>query len=92
MTRTVVTATQDTSLHELIDEMVSHGVSGIPIVDASSRLVGIVTEADLMTKPAFGGTHRRPLAVLGDLLRGHERRWEVESRGPDRGSDHDHGG
>ena len=54
MTRTVVTATQDTSLHELIDEMVSHGVSGIPIVDTSSRLVGIVTEADLMTSLHLG--------------------------------------
>jgi CBS domain-containing protein len=81
MTRTVVTATQDTPLPELIDEMVRYGISGIPIVDADSRLVGIVTEADLMTKPAYGGTHRRALAVLGDLLRGRGRRWESKSTG-----------
>ena len=33
MTRTVVTATEDTPLPELIDEMVRYGISGIPIVD-----------------------------------------------------------
>jgi hypothetical protein len=38
-----------------------------------------VSEADLMTKTAYGGTHRRPLAVLGDVLRGHERRWLAKS-------------
>jgi CBS-domain-containing membrane protein len=81
MSRTVVTATPDTPLPELIDEMVSHGISGIPIVDAESRLVGIVTEADLMSKPAYGGSHRRSLAIIGDLLRGHERRWESKARG-----------
>ena len=59
MTRTVVTATEDSPLPELIDMMVRYGISGIPIVDTDSRLVGIVTEADLMTKPAYGGTHRR---------------------------------
>jgi CBS-domain-containing membrane protein len=81
MTRTVVTATADTPLPELIDEVVRYGISGIPIVDSESRLVGIVTEADLMSKPAFGGTHRRSLAVIGDLLRGHERRWVSKSTG-----------
>jgi CBS domain-containing protein len=79
MTPTVVTATPGTPLPELIDEMVQHGVSGIPIIDGESRLVGIVTEADLMTKPAYGGTHRRSLAVLADLLRGRGRRWESKA-------------
>jgi CBS domain-containing protein len=79
MSRTVVTATEQTALPELIDEMVRNGISGVPIVDGDGRLVGIVSEADLMTKPAYGGTHRRPLAVLGDVLRGHERRWLAKS-------------
>jgi CBS domain-containing protein len=81
MSRTVVTATEDTPLPELIDEMVRHGISGIPVVDGESRVIGIVTEADLMTKPAYGGSQRRSLAILGDLLRGHERRWEIKATG-----------
>jgi CBS domain-containing protein len=81
MSRAVVTATANTPLPELIDEMVRHGISGIPIVDTETQLVGIVTEADLMSKPAYGGSHRRSLAVIGDLLRGHQRRWESKARG-----------
>jgi CBS domain-containing protein len=79
MIRTVVTARPETLLPELIDEMVRYGISGVPIVDSDGRLVGIVSEADLMSKPAYGGTHRRPLAAIGDLLRGHDRRWLVKS-------------
>jgi CBS-domain-containing membrane protein len=79
MTRTVVTARVETKLPELVDEMVRYGISGVPIVDSGDRLVGIVSEADLMSKLAFGGTHRRPLAAIGDLLRGHERRWLAKS-------------
>jgi CBS-domain-containing membrane protein len=61
--------------------MVRYRISGLPVVDGESALVGIVTEADVMTKIAYGGTHRRPLALLGDLLRGHERQWEAKAAG-----------
>jgi CBS-domain-containing membrane protein len=81
MTRTVVTAKADTLLPALVDDMVRYGVSGIPIVDAESRLLGIVTEADLMSKVAFGGTHHRSIALLGDLLRGREQRARSKSEG-----------
>jgi CBS-domain-containing membrane protein len=79
MSPTVITATAETTLPELIDAMVGHSISGVPIVDSDGRLVGIVSEVDLMTKPAFGGTHRHRLAVIGDLLRGHDRRWLSKS-------------
>jgi CBS-domain-containing membrane protein len=79
MSTTVITATAETTLPELVDEMVRHGISGVPIVDSDGRLAGIVSEADLMTKPAYGGTHRHHLAVIGDLLRGHDRHWMSKS-------------
>lgn len=81
MTRTVITAHADTPLPELIDKMLQYGVSGIPVVDSESRLVGIVTEADLISKPAYGGRRRRPLAVIGDLVRGREQRWLSKAKG-----------
>jgi CBS-domain-containing membrane protein len=81
MTRTVVTAHADTPLPELIDQMLHFGVSGIPIVDSDSGLVGIVTEADLISKPAYGGRRHRALAVIGDLLRGREQRWLSKATG-----------
>src|SRR5688500_17960917 len=81
MTRTVVTATVDTPLPALIDEMLTYGISGVPVVDHERRVLGIVTYADLMCKPAFGGTHRGLLGVLADLFRGRERRWVSKSSG-----------
>jgi CBS-domain-containing membrane protein len=81
MTRTVVTAKADTLLPALVDDMVRYGVSGIPIVDTESRLLGIVTESDLMSKVAFGGSQHRSIALLGDLLRGREQRARSKSAG-----------
>ena len=80
MTATVVTATPYTPLPALVDLMVRDRISGIPIVDGQS-LVGIVTEADLISKPAFGGSRRRPLAVLGDIIHGRETTWAKKAKG-----------
>jgi len=48
MTRQVITAQQDTPFKELVRLMHEHRVSGVPVVDGRDRLVGIVTEADLL--------------------------------------------
>lgn len=51
MTREVATATPDTPLKELARLLSEHRISGIPIVDEDRKLVGIVTEADLLSTP-----------------------------------------
>jgi CBS domain-containing protein len=81
MTSPVVTARPSTSLRELVDLMVRWHISGIPITDDQSRLVGIVTEADLISKPAFGGQRRRLSAVLGDVLHGRDSTWKRKANG-----------
>jgi CBS-domain-containing membrane protein len=48
MTRTVVVAREDTPFKEVVRLMHEHRVSGLPVLDAEDRLVGIVTEADLL--------------------------------------------
>ncbi|MGH2655540.1 MAG: CBS domain-containing protein [Actinomycetota bacterium] len=48
MTPEVVTASPETPFKELTRLMSEHRISGIPIVDEDRRLVGIVTEADLL--------------------------------------------
>ena len=68
MTRKLVTATAETPVPKLLDEMARYGISGIPIVDTEARIVGIVTEADLVSQPVYGGSHR------------HERPWESKAR------------
>ena len=48
MSRPVITARPDTKVKEAAGLMVEHGVSALPVLDASGALVGIVSEADLI--------------------------------------------
>ena len=48
MTSRVRTATDDTPIVELVPLMSDQGLHHVPIVDAARRLVGIVTQADLV--------------------------------------------
>ncbi len=50
MTRSVVTVTPDTSIEELASLLVKYQISGVPVVDGSGNLYGIVTENDLISR------------------------------------------
>ncbi len=81
MTTDVTVAKPDTPFPELVDLLITNDVSGVPIVDDDGSLVGIVTEADLVSKQAFGGRRRRPLEVIADLVSGGETAWAVKAKG-----------
>jgi CBS domain-containing protein len=53
MTKPVVTATEETTIHELADLMVQHWINRIPIV-RDGRLVGIASRSDLVRALAQG--------------------------------------
>jgi CBS domain-containing protein len=80
MTTTVVTASPGTPFQRLVDLMLHHGVSGLPIVDDARRPIGIVTEADLVSKEAYGA-RRRPLDVAAAFAFRQENVWAVKARG-----------
>lgn len=50
MTKSVVTVTPDTSIEELASLLVKYQISGVPVVDESGNLYGIVTENDLISQ------------------------------------------
>ncbi len=50
MSKNVVTVTPDTSVEELASMLVKNQISGVPVVDASGNLYGIVTENDLISR------------------------------------------
>jgi CBS domain-containing protein len=50
MTKDVLTVKPDTSLEEFAALLVNNQVSGAPVVDADGRLVGIMTENDLINQ------------------------------------------
>ena len=57
MTNDPVTVTPDTSFKEIVERMVRHEVSSLPVVVAQASLVGLISEADLVCNEAYGGTH-----------------------------------
>lgn len=48
MTRDVATVRVDTPVHDLAKMMTERHISGMPVVDGDSNIIGIVTEADLL--------------------------------------------
>lgn len=76
MTREVVTVTPDTGFQELIATMAKHQVSGVPVVDGD-RLVGVVSEADLLRE---GEGDRKRTSAL-EWFRHPRRAQEAHDRG-----------
>jgi CBS domain-containing protein len=81
MTTQLVTVTPDTPYKAIVERSVLGDVSGVPVVDSSGQLVGIVTEADLVSKEAYGGRRRRALALLADVLSAREHHWVTKASG-----------
>ena len=49
MSQPVITVTPETSIKSAAQLLVEHGISGLPVVNSKGRLVGIVSEADLIS-------------------------------------------
>jgi CBS domain-containing protein len=41
--------------HDIVDVMVTHNISAVPVVNADGTVVGVVSEADLLHKMEFAG-------------------------------------
>jgi CBS domain-containing protein len=85
MTRDVITVLPDTSILEAANKMLENHVSGLPVVDSSGQLVGIVSESDFLRRAEIGTQHKRarwlqyflsPGHVAGDFI--HDRGRKVE--------------
>jgi CBS-domain-containing membrane protein len=60
MTRNVVSVELDSSVFEAAQRMILNRISRLPVLDASSKLVCIVTESDLLRRAETGTMRRRP--------------------------------
>lgn len=49
MTTDVATVSPETSLEDAATVLLARRISGLPVIDAESKLIGIVTEADFLT-------------------------------------------
>jgi CBS-domain-containing membrane protein len=64
MTTDVITVTRDADIHEAARLLSTNRISGMPVVDGNNRVVGVVSEADILYLTGIGPEHR-----LRDILR-----------------------
>jgi CBS domain-containing protein len=78
MTSPVLTVGPDAPWKQVAERMLDADVSGLPVTNDDGYLMGVVTEADLVSKPAFGTRRHSPLAAIADLLSG-DARWAAKA-------------
>ncbi len=65
MTVNVVTTTPDTDLHEAARLLSENRISGMPVVDDNKRVIGVISEADILVLAGMKRGH-----TFRDILRG----------------------
>jgi acetoin utilization protein AcuB len=66
MTHNVLTLNQDTPIEDAASLMVTHKIGGVPVVDDSGKVVGVITETDIFrafVEMLGGGEHGLRLTV-----------------------------
>ena len=58
MTTDVITVDPDMTVQALARLLAERGISGAPVVDSNGRLVGIISEGDLLHRAEIGTAHR----------------------------------
>lgn len=64
MTRHVITISPDADLHEAAQILSEHKISGMPVVDKSNRVVGVISQADILVLAGMQKEH-----TFKDILR-----------------------
>jgi CBS domain-containing protein len=65
MTHPVQSVRPETPLKEVAHLLIDHRISGLPVVDDTGAVVGVVSEGDLLMKrQEHGAVHHRPLARI----------------------------
>jgi CBS domain-containing protein len=69
MTSRVISMNQDTPFPAIAAALKRHRVGAFPVLDQAGRVVGVVSEADLLTKLALGGGDDRMPGMIGGIHR-----------------------
>lgn len=82
MTTSVLTVREDTPLKDVARLLIDAGIAGVPVVDASGAVVGVVSEGDFLMKEqgAEAIRHRRMAALLGESAATRTQREKLAAR------------
>jgi CBS domain-containing protein len=81
MTTELVTAGPATQFKDLLERMIRADVSSLAILDDDGKLLGLVTETDLLSKEAYGGVRHPSLELLAEIVRGSKHDWVTKAQG-----------
>jgi len=70
MTKDVVTVAEDTPFMEIVELLAEHSIKAVPVIDPDRRVIGIVSDADLLRKEEY----KDPAADEHPLLESRRRR------------------
>jgi CBS domain-containing protein len=76
MTREVVTAGPETPFKRMVELLAEHRISALPVVDGHNRVLGVVSEGDLLVKEEHSGQPERHVG----FWRGRELRRKAEGQ------------
>lgn len=79
MTRKVVSVREDTPFKNIAALLLANSVSAVPVVDATGRVLGVVSEADLLHKEEFREQYHRE--GYKPSLKTRLRHWLSQDRG-----------
>ncbi|MFO7647984.1 CBS domain-containing protein [Halomonas campaniensis] len=79
MTRNVITVGPDSEVREIATLLLENGISAVPVVDANDKVLGIVSEGDLMRRVENGSGRRKSWWLK--LVAGHDPADYVKSHG-----------
>ena len=78
MTTKVVSVSEDTPIHEVVGLLLNHAISAVPVVDSARRVVGMVSEGDLLRPEGTGRAKARRPWWLEAILGGQSLAYETQ--------------
>ena len=69
MTTDVVKVRPSMPLKEVAEILISRGISGVPVVDAEGRVLGVVSETDILAKEQGAIERVTPEELRADIQR-----------------------
>lgn len=79
MTRNVISVSPDSEVREIASLLLEHGISAVPVVNAAGKVLGIVSEGDLMRRVEL--QEERHTSWWLKLFTGHDAGEYVKSHG-----------
>jgi CBS domain-containing protein len=81
MTGPAVSVGEDVPFKEIVATLARHRIGAVPVVDADQKVVGVVSESDLLAKVVTSGGRGRPIAGEHSTRRGARRKAQAETAG-----------